>query len=101
MNVIEIDKKRDYIIAEIDKNRFILKDTKLYCGCCGNIIGIAKNRIDLSKSQNIFTKLKNKTFTIGILGLYHKTCGHTMFSFQRHYNFIDLTTYKKKSQNDN
>jgi len=28
-----------------------------------------------------------------VLGLHHKTCGHTMFSFKKGYGFTRLETY--------
>jgi hypothetical protein len=40
--------------------------------------------------------LENKTFTISRLGLMHKTCRHTMFSFKKAYKFIPLEVYIEK-----
>ena len=99
MDNIKIDKLRDYIIVEQYDNvkEKVMKGSKFYCGCCGNILGVAKINMKFPFSVPYFKKnTKNKTFDCSVIGLYHKTCGHTMFSFKG-YNFIGLGNYLKET----
>lgn len=85
---------RDTIIVEKLKGNDVVIGSKFYCGCCGNILGESKNKITFPFSVETFkNSLKNKTFDITPLGLYHKTCRHTMFSLAKGYEFINLETY--------
>jgi hypothetical protein len=94
MEKVLIDKMRDTIIVEKSDGNDILKGSKFYCGCCGSVLGIAKKKITFPFSVETFiTSLTNKTFDTMLFGLHHKTCGHTMFSFQKGYRFIKLETY--------
>lgn len=93
---IHIDKIRDIIIIEKFKDNSIEKESKFYCGCCGDVLGISKKKLKFPFSVNEFYKaLIEKTFDLTVLGLYHRICGHTMFSFKNQYNFISLENYNK------
>jgi hypothetical protein len=90
MEKIEIKKSLDIVIVEKSKGFDILKGSKFYCGCCGNVLGEAKKKITLPISAETFqNSLKNKTFDI-THGLHHRTCGHTMFTFNKIWAFITL-----------
>lgn len=94
MDKLTIDKMRDTIIVEKSNGNDVLKGSKFYCGCCGNLLGEAKVKMTFPFSVETFkTSLENKTFDIMLFGLHHKTCGHTMFSFQKKYGFTRLETY--------
>jgi len=94
MEKVIIDKMRDTIIVEKTNGNDVLKGSKFYCGCCGNVLGVAKKKMTFPFSVDTFkTLLKNKTFDTMLFGLRHKTCGHTMFSFKKGYGFIRLETY--------
>ena len=109
MDKLVIDKMRDYIIVEKYDNNKILRGSKLFCGCCGNILGVTKKELKFPFSVSKFDKSvykKEKKFSISIIGLYHKTCGHSMFCFSKGYNFMGLDKYientkKSNKNNDN
>jgi len=94
MDKLIIDKMRDTIIVEKSNGNDVVKGSKFYCGCCGNVLGESKKKMTFPFSVETFkTSLKNKTFDTMLFGLHHKTCGHTMFSFQKGYGFTRLETY--------
>jgi len=94
MEKLVIDKRRDYIIVEKYDGNKVIKGSKFFCGCCGNVLGESKKQLKFPFSVSDFNKsLKNKTFNSTVLGLYHKTCGHTMFGFKKGYDFIPLSIY--------
>ena len=96
MEMLVIDKMRDIIIVEKSDGDKVLKGSKFYCGCCGNILGESKKQMKFPFSVVVFrSSLKNKSFNTMLFGLHHKTCGHTMFSFKKEYGFISLKTYIK------
>jgi len=96
MEKLTIDKMRGTIIVEKTEGNKILKGSKFYCGCCGNILGESKKQMKFPFSVETFkSSLKNKSFDTMLFGLHHKTCGHTMFSFRKGYGFTSLETYLK------
>jgi hypothetical protein len=97
MKKLTIDKARDTIIVEKSNGDIVEKGSKFYCGCCGNTLGESKNELKFPFSIKEFkSSLKNKTFDTMVFGLHHKTCGHTMFGFQKTYGFTKLETYIEK-----
>ena len=97
MEKVIIDKTRDTIIVEKSKGNHVVKGSKFFCGCCGNVLGESKKKMTFPFSVETFkNSLKNKTFETMLFGLHHKTCGHTMFSFKKGYGFIRLETYIEK-----
>lgn len=94
MDKLVVDKMRDTIVIEKTKGNKVYVGSKFYCGCCGGILGVSKKRLIFPFTVNEFNAaLKNKTFTSNLFGLHHKTCGHTMFSFKKGYDFIRLEAY--------
>lgn len=94
MENVKIDRMRDTIIVEKSNGNDVLRGSKFFCGCCGNILGEAKKKMTFPFSVETFNNsLKNKTFDTMLFGLHHKTCGHTMFSFKKSYGFTKLETY--------
>lgn len=94
MEKVIIDIMRDTIIIEKSNGNDILKGSKCYCGCCGDVLGVAKKKMTFPFSVETFkNSLKNKTFDTMIFGLRHKTCGHTMFGSKKGYGFTRLETY--------
>ncbi len=97
MEKVTIDKMRDTIIVEKSNGNDILKGSKLFCGCCGNILGELSKKITFPFNSNDLNKVvKNKTYEIRLFGLRHKTCGHIMFGFRKEYGFITLKNYIKE-----
>ena len=97
MNTIKIDKRRDILIAEKVDGTTILKDGEIYCGCCGSSIGTMKKKLKFPFNNFQFLKsLKNKSVNNTIIGLYHKTCGHTMFAWIEPFQFISLENQQKE-----
>lgn len=99
MDKIKIKKLSDIIIIEKSKDDTILKDSKLYCGCCGNQLGILKSNITFPfQSHQLIKKLKDRSFKTSIFGLRHNTCKHTMFRFEMSFKFITLENYLKQNK---
>ena len=99
---IKIDKMRDLIIIEKSNGNTVLKGSKFYCGCCGNILGEAKKEISFPCSVLDFNeKLKNKTFVSHKYGLLHKTCKNVLFYLKTGYKFIGMETYLEKVRQQN
>lgn len=95
---INIDVPRDLIIVENfdEKAMCILRDSRLFCGCCGELMGIAERDINLPCSFRSFSALvKDKSFRMAF-GMFHDECAHTMFSFTRDISFITANSYFKQ-----
>lgn len=94
MKTIKIDKLRDIIIVEKSNGKKILKNSLLFCGCCGKSLATAKVNIELPIDyDNLERKVKNKSFEFSMFGLKHKKCGHSMFGFRHKIRFIKLKDY--------
>jgi hypothetical protein len=97
MEKITIDTMRDIIIVEKSNGNDVVLGSKFYCGCCGKVLGVSNKEMTFPFSGKTFEdSLENKTFAIERLGLRHKTCGHTMFTFKKGYSFIPLEVYLEK-----
>ena len=91
---IKIDKLRDILIVEKTDGDVFLKGSEIYCGCCGNPIGVMKKNLKMPfKPEMFLNSLKNKNVDWWILGLRHKACRHSMFPFQKYFDFIRLEDY--------
>lgn len=91
---IKIDKLRDILIIEKSEGNVFLKGAKVYCGCCGKPIGEMKKKLTMPfKPHDFLDALKNKSVEWMIFGLFHKTCRHSMFTFQKYFDFITLENY--------
>jgi hypothetical protein len=97
MEKVVIDKMQAVIIVEKSIGNDVLKGSKFYCGCCGNVLGEANEKLTFPFSIETFkNSLDGKTFDTMLFGLHHKTCGHTMFAFKKGYDFVKLETYVEK-----
>lgn len=97
MEKIEVKKMVDLIIVERSEGNSILKDSKLFCGCCGKPLATAKKKLTLPFKSDVLHKgVKGKSYEISVLGMRHKTCGHTMFGFKQKYSFMRLADYLQK-----
>ena len=93
---IKIEKLMDILIIEKADGNVFLKCAKVYCGCCGYPIGeMKKNLIMPFKPQGFLDALKDKSVEWTKYGLTHKKCRHTMFPFQKYFDFITLENYNK------
>lgn len=96
MKKIKIDKRRDYLIIEKFKDDTILKDSHVYCGCCGESIGKMKKKLSSPIYPHVLLKtLKKKSVDWTIIGLYHEKCKHSMFCFKKSFDLISLDNYNK------
>ncbi len=94
MDRIVVDIMRDTIIVEKSNGNVVEKGSRFFCGCCGRTLGESKKKLVIPFSKKKFYEsLKNKSFDMMLFGLYHKTCGHTMFSFKKGYGFIPMEVY--------
>ncbi len=101
MEKIEIKKMHDVIVIELKKGDRVLMGSKLFCGCCGEILGIVKSEFTLPCTIKTFNESTgNQTFELSLMGLKHLNCGQTMFtcSFQKSFAFVGIEFYKQKSK---
>ena len=96
---VQIDTMRDIIIIEKTAENVIEVGSKFYCGCCGFVLAICEKELKFPFSVFDFNEsIKEKSFTANVLGLHHKTCGHSMFSFKKSYDFISMENYIKNTK---
>lgn len=101
MEKIEVKKMHDVIVVELKEGNNILFGSKLFCGCCGDILGVVKTPFTLPCSMKTFNECTgNQTFELSLFGLNHKSCGHTMFTFQKAFAFVGVDFYNKKSKDE-
>jgi len=95
-DMIYIDKERDIILIEKCETNEIIAGSKFYCGVCGNVLGnaISNHKFPFTTAE-FSDNIENTTFFITKMGLHHKTCGHTMFSLKKEYDFMSLENYNK------
>ena len=96
MKSIEIRNKHNCIIIEKGIGKLIEKGSHLFCGVCGHSLGYTSRIIKMPSCSTILkNNIMDRTFEFGVLGsLYHKTCGHTMFSMQNDgWKFIQIGDY--------
>jgi hypothetical protein len=99
MEKIDVKTMHDVIVIELKEGDRVLMGSKLFCGCCGNILGIVTTEFTLPCTMKTFNEsVGNKTFGLSIFGLYHGTCQHTMFTFQKSFAFVGVDFYNKKSK---
>jgi len=97
MENVKIDKLHDVIIVEKYKGDKILKDSLLFCGCCGQSLAQLKSSIEFPfKFNELEKRLKNKSYKMSTFGMRHDKCRHTMFSFKKNIGFISLENHEKQ-----
>lgn len=92
---IKIKKPKDLIIVDKCDSKYVFAGSKCFCGMCGNPIGVLTKRLKFPYTSGQFLEaLKNRNVDSMVFGLRHRTCGHTMFSFNKSWTFIGKKEYK-------
>jgi hypothetical protein len=93
-----INQMQDIIVVENyqsegDKIKLV-EGSKLLCGCCGKQLAVVSGEIAFPfEYADLKPMLNDVSFTVNVLGMRHKTCGHTMFSFKKGFGFIPIEKF--------
>lgn len=94
MDNIKVEKMMDVIVIEKYNGNTLLKGGHLFCGCCGESLAFLTSDITFPfNSKELMEVLADISFEITILGLRHKICEHTMFSFRKGWGFMSVENY--------
>ena len=94
MERIPIKKRQNIFVVEKYHNKCIQPQSRIYCGVCGEIIGININHLEFPFMFNTLkNNLKNPTVRESIMGIHHSTCGHTITGNSKELKFCTIEAY--------
>lgn len=96
MDKIKVNKERDLLIIEKGDTKMIEANSNIYCGVCGNTVGITKYKVLVPfDSKQLVYSLYNCSLENRSIGFEHTNCNHTLFAFKNQIDLIPLSVYLK------
>ncbi len=90
---IKLRKMQNVIWVENMAGGVIPPNSRMYCGCCGHMLGTVRNEMKFPfDSQQLIENTDDRTFQPTPFGLHHRTCGIIMFTYGS-WHFVPLLTF--------
>lgn len=92
---INITTRKDFVIVEKCNENTLFKGSHLYCGLCGESMGVLTEDIQFPFDSRKLTKVvADKTYITIDKGLLHSKCKQIIKSKNGLNNFVSLTQYR-------
>lgn len=97
---IDIVRPKDILVVELMEHGQIIKGSKLFCGHCGNPVGVFNKGVRFPFTATMLGGfLKEKMYSQDLFGFVCKHCNNSMFGFdprtggEKTYDFVPMINF--------